>query len=127
VSAGHGEKRSRLFEPAVLALLQQPTVALAAAACGLSEATLQRWLRLPPFAARYRAARRRLLEAGIGRLQEHAGAAAERLRMLVASGDERVALAAAKAVLDLATKGVDRLDLIERVEQLERLTRERAE
>ena len=116
---GHGEKRTRKREQAIAALLTAPSVAEAAGRAGLGEATLRRWLREPGFAAAYRAARRHTLEPVVGRLQQAASAAVETLERNLAAQAESVQVRAAQLVLEQAFKGVELMDLAERVEALE--------
>src|SRR5687768_1104504 len=97
---GHGEKLSRTQERAILALLQEPTVAAAAEACGVGEATLARWLRLPAFQAEYRAARRQVVEHGLSQLQQLTSEAAATLRRNLGCGLPSVEVRAALGVLD---------------------------
>ena len=59
-------------EQALAALLAEPTIALAAQKAGIGEATLTRWLKEPGFVAEYRRARRSVVEAAIGSLQQAA-------------------------------------------------------
>jgi hypothetical protein len=105
---GHGQKLSRKQEVLIAALLTEPTHAAAAAKAGVSEATLQRWLRLPAFQAAYRQARRELVEAAVGRLQAATGQAVDTLVSVAKSGardGDRVR--AAVALLEHAFKGLD--------------------
>ena len=118
--AGHGEKRTRREEAAIAALLTEPTIALAAAKAGIGETTILRWLHEPSFSAQYRAARRTVVESAIGRLQQATSEAVATLTRNLTCGVPASEIAAAKAVLDFAAKGVELADLAERVEQLER-------
>jgi hypothetical protein len=122
-NTGHGEKGSRHADAAILALMTEPTIAGAAAKAGIAENTLARWLKRPKFLARYRAARRRALEAGLGKIQECSAEAAVKLRALVGSSNERVALAAVKAVFEIGVRAVEVLDLAEKVAELEQTLR----
>jgi hypothetical protein len=117
--SGHGEKLSRKQEAAILALLQEPTLAAAARACGVGEATLARWLRLPPFQAEYRAARRQVVEHALSQLQQLSSEAAATLRRNLSCGLPSVEVRAALGVLDQALRAVELLDLAERVAALE--------
>jgi hypothetical protein len=74
-----GCKLGRKQEAAIAALLTERTHADAAAKAGISEATLARWLRVPAFIVAYRAARLRVVEAAIARLQRATGAAVRAL------------------------------------------------
>jgi len=75
-----GSKIGRKQEAAIAALLTERTHADAAAKAGISEATLQRWFRDFGFIAAYRAARRQIVEGGIGRVQRVFGEAVDTLR-----------------------------------------------
>jgi hypothetical protein len=121
---GHGQKLNRKQEALIAALLTEPTHAGAATKAGVSEATLHRWLRLPAFQTAYRQARRGIVEAAIGRLQQTAGKAVDTLDRNLACGQAGNEIRAALSILDHAMKAVELLDLVERVEELEHLIRE---
>jgi phage terminase small subunit len=112
---------TRKQERAVAALLAHPTVARAAAAAGVSERSVYHWLKEPTFLKAYREGRRQLVEAALGQLQR---ATAQAVRTLVrnlkavkASDQVRSAL----GILDRAVKGVELIDLEERVAELEQV------
>ena len=117
--AGHGQKRERCEELAILALLSEPTIAAAATKARISERTLLRWLAESSFQARYRAARRQVVEQAIAQLQQGTGEAVEALRRNLKCGVPAAEIAAAKAVIDFSTKAIELTDLIERIEALE--------
>src|SRR5262245_39037965 len=105
--SGHGEKLSRQQEAAIAALLTEPTLAATAAAIGIGEATLRRWLRLPAFRTAYRQARCELVEAAVGRVQAATGQAVDTLLEVARHGKrdgDRVR--AAVALLDHAFRGL---------------------
>jgi hypothetical protein len=112
-------KRPRQEEVAIAALLAEPTVVLAAEKVGIGESTLLRWLQEPSFKARYREARRQVVEAAIGRLQTVTTKAVDALERNLGCGIPAVEVGAAKAILDQAVKGVELVDLAERIEALE--------
>lgn len=118
-SRGHGEKASRKWEQAIAALLAEPTHALAAAAAGISLATLRTWLKLPEFQAEYGRARQRVLEGVVGRLLRDSDTAVTTLNRAMRSGETGPAIRAACAVLDHAVKGVEVLDLANRLAAIE--------
>ena len=120
MTAPVGGKRPRREEAAIAALLAEPTIAAAARRAGVSESTLLRWLREPEFGSEYRAARRLVVESAIGRLQQTATEAVDALARNLQCGIPAVEVGAAKAVLDQAIRGVELLDLAERVAALER-------
>src|SRR5579872_3498854 len=96
-----GSKIDRKQEVAIAALLSERTQADAAAKVGIGEATLQRWLLDPAFAAAYRAARRAAVENAVARLQAVTGQAVDTLLAVATNGardSDRVR--AAVALLD---------------------------
>ncbi len=118
--SGHGEKQSRQSEAAITALLASPTMEEAAQQAGIAPATLRRWLAEDGFQQRYRDARRQVVEHAVSGLQRAAGAAVEALERNLTCGVPAAEIAAAKAILDQSFKGMEVLDLAERIEQLER-------
>jgi hypothetical protein len=74
----------------------------------------------PEFKARYRAARRQVVESAVGRLQQAATLAVDALTRNLTCGIPAVEVGAARSVLDQAIKAVELIDLAERVEALER-------
>ncbi len=109
-------------EAALLALLAHGTIEAAYGAAGVSKATMWRFLQLPDFQARYRAARRQVVEAAISQLQHDCTIAVHTLREVAedkqAGASSRVA--AAKAILDMSVNAIELMDLQERIEMLER-------
>ena len=117
---GHGEKLSRNQERAIAALLIHPTM-LAAAAAGVGEVTLWRWLQIPEFKEQYRLARREAVSQAIGHLQGACSVAVVALTDISqdVSCPASARVSAARTVLELALKGVELEDLAVRVEELE--------
>ena len=66
---GHGEKLSRNQERTIAALLVHPTMFGAAAAAGVGEVTLWRWMQIPEFKEEYHLARREAVSQAVGHLQ----------------------------------------------------------
>jgi hypothetical protein len=124
---GHGQKRERLEDRALAALLSEPTIEAAATKVGISGSTLLRWLAEPTFKARHRAARRQVVEAAIGRLQQASTEAVTALQRNLTCGAPAVEVGAARSILDQAIKAVELVDLAERVEQLEQAAEAAAE
>lgn len=118
-SRGHGQKFDRLKDAALAALLSEPTVTAAAQKIGVDLNTLTRWMQEPEFSSLYRAARRQVVEAAVSNLQQATSEAVDALRRNLTCGTPAAEIAAAKAVIDFAVKGVELTDLAERVEQLE--------
>jgi hypothetical protein len=119
VTARHGGKRPQREDAAIAALLVGPTIARAATKAGIGESTLLRWMAEPEFKARYRAARRQVVESAIGRLQQAATEAVDTLSRNLTCAIPAVEVGAAKAILDQSIKAVELVDLAERVEALE--------
>lgn len=106
-------------ETVVTVLLTAPSVAAAARRLGVTARTVRRWRTRPEVQAALGEARRALVTRGVTRLCRATDAAARRLRRNLRCGQPAVEVAAAKAILDAATKAVEVLDLAERVERLE--------
>jgi hypothetical protein len=119
MTAGHGSRRPQREDAALAALLGEPTIEAAAKKAGVGESTLLRWMAEPEFKARYRAARRSVVESAVGRLQQAATQAVDALTRNLTCGTPAVEVGAAKSVLDQAIKAVELVDLAERVEALE--------
>src|SRR5262245_18740807 len=118
---GFGSRQARKQEAAISALLAEPTIGQAAKVAGIGEKTLRRWLREPGFQAEYRAARRQALEGAIGALQQATGLAVQALvRDLDADAPQAVQVRAALGILEQAAKGMELLDLADRITALEK-------
>src|SRR5687768_4248866 len=72
---------------ALEALLDRPTMKEAAAAAGVSETTLWRYMKMPAFSGRLREARRLAYDHTVSRLQRDSGDAVTVLRGLMMSED----------------------------------------
>lgn len=100
-------------------LLSEKTHERAAEKAGVGSTTLRRWLRQPAFAAAYRDARRSVIEAAVALLQRGASRAAAALIRNTHCGLPAVEVRAAAEVLDNAFRGIELLDLAERIAALE--------
>jgi hypothetical protein len=119
---GHGSKLDRKQEQAIAALLAEPSILAAAAAAGVGEKTLRRWLEVPEFAEAYRQARRNAVSQATARLQAAMGEAADTLRSVM-NDPEASALCrigAARAIWALGVRGMEVEDLAAQVEELQR-------
>jgi hypothetical protein len=121
-----GEKLTPKQERALVALLDCGEIKKAAEIAEVGEVTLWRWLQSPEFQARYRAARRQLVETAIAQLQSDCTVAARVLREVAedrgAPASSRVA--AARAIIEQSVSAVQLTDLQERLEEVERLLHE---
>ena len=119
---GHGQKLSRKKQQLIAALLEQPTIRKAAKAVDLGEATAHRWLRDPAFQRSYKAARQQIVDFSISQIQrassEAVGVLREILHDKTAPASSRVS--ASKIVLEIALKGLEVSDILERLDNLER-------
>jgi hypothetical protein len=86
--------------------------------------TLKKWLQLPEFQKAYRTARRRVVEYAIGRLQQATGKAIDTLKRNLTCGHAGSEIRAALGILEHSVKAVELTDLVERVEEIERLLKE---
>src|SRR5262245_50527811 len=118
--AGHGEKMSRKQEQAIAALLAEPTVERAAEKAGVAHRTLKGWLAQPGFKAAYRKARTAVMEEAVTCLQRSCMGAVQALNRNLEEGLPATQVKAATAILDRAIRGAEFLDLLDRIEELER-------
>lgn len=106
-------------EKALAALLESASIADAANHCGLSQETLYRYLREKEFVADYRNARRQVVENSITQLQQASSEAVETLRRNLSCMHPNAEIRAAQIILDNALKGVELVDILEWLEQIE--------
>ncbi len=119
---GHGEKLSRKQEQAIAALLSADSIKAAANICGVSEVSLWRWLQQPQFQTSYRAARRQIVERAVSELQTATSEAVATLRRNLHCENVNAEIRAAQIIIEQAIKGMELLDLQERLEVLEMST-----
>lgn len=118
---GHGAKSAAVRERAILALLSERTVAMAAAQAGVNESTLRRWLTDDAeFKSTYDAARRATYEAGISRVAPLMVRAVETLEELLdAKKHPAVRLGAARTLAELAQHRHDADTIMRKLDELE--------
>ncbi len=104
---------------ALIALLECNSIRDAAKACRLSEETLYRYLRDADFLRNYRDARRQTVENAISKLQAATAEAVETLERNLHCENPAVEVRTAQIILENAIKGVELIDVIERLEKLE--------
>ena len=107
---------------AIEALMQEPTVTRAAAAAGVNERSVRRWLEEPSFKRALLAARREGFAQAIGLTQKYAPVAVATLVKVMndASSSASAKVTAAGVLLKFGREGIELDDLAERVEMLER-------
>ena len=108
-------------ERALVALLNCGTIKEASEECKVNETTLWRWLQLDDFQVCYRAARRQVVEHAIAQMQQDCSVAAKTLRIVAddAAAPASARVAAARAIIENAIKGVELGDLEDRIKRLE--------
>lgn len=122
MTKGHGEKKTRMTEPAIIALLTEPTLKEAAKKVGISEATLWRWMQEPEFKEAFRDAKKQSVSQAVSQLQQSSGEAVQTLRDVMGDGaaPHSSKVSAAKTILDMALKAVETEELEARIEELEK-------
>ena len=108
-------------ERAILALLQEPTIAKAAKAAKVGERTIHRWLSDSIFGRAYRKARREAFGHAIALTQHYAPLAVNTLATIMAdtSAPSHARVTAASTLLKFGREGIELDDLAARVEALE--------
>src|SRR5262249_17329019 len=86
---------------------------------GVSERSLKNWLTRPAFQDAYRAARQEVLSRTVAQLLAACGAAVDTLQRNLTCGQFASENRAAVAILEHAAKGVESLDLADRVAEVE--------
>jgi hypothetical protein len=104
------------------ALMKMPSIEEAASVSNVGTRTIYRWLKDPPFKNAYLEARREVMGHSIAKVQQATGAAIETLKAVMADSAEKsgARVSAARTVLELALRGLETLDLEQRIEALER-------
>jgi hypothetical protein len=112
-------------EQAIAALLVHPTIAKAAAACGVAAKTITRWLKLPAFLAAWRSARQEVEEHAIGELQKANEEAADVLRKALKSKRVSDRIRAAVAIFEQSRKHKENIEYADQIRELQRRCEER--
>ena len=132
-----GKRISRKKETAIVALLKCDKVVEAAETSGVSERSIYRWLKDPEFKEEYRAARKRLVDLAVKKLQNVMAGAVDTLKEILDAKetkffqkdgkveDERDVIAwgprlgAAKTILEMGIRASELQDLEKRISELE--------
>jgi hypothetical protein len=123
---GHGAKTAAVREQAILALLSEPTIAQAAARCGIGEKTLRRWLAEDAFKAAYETARRATFQAAISRIPALTVRAVNTLDDLLGkTKPPAVRLGAARTVAEIGMHQYDAETILKKLDDLEARQRRR--
>lgn len=107
---------------AITALVTNPTVKGAAAACGVSEKTLHAWLNEPAFAEKVQKAQNTITRRSIGRVLLSVGQAIDVLEEIMLDKESNVGprVTAAKAIMDHALRVYELESVQQRLDVLER-------
>ena len=105
----------------VASLLEQPTIAKAAKAAGMSERTAFRRLESEDFRKMYDDERTKIITAATGRLQAAIGRAVDSLAEVLDSETAPAAakISASRAILEYGLKYGEMVDILRRIERLE--------
>ena len=114
-------------EAAIVALLTCQTTEEAARSCGVSRATLHRWMQQGDFQDALRGARVKILDTATMQLRQAATDAVDTLKRNLTCGQPGAEIRAAVAILDTAYKGAELEDLAARIETLEQALAEQEE
>ena len=112
-------RRKSNHDKVLTALLSTKTIAEAAKRAKLSEPTVYRYLNDRNFKQRYRAARRELVESSISQIQAATEQAVETLKRNLTCDAPSTEVRAAQIIIDAAIRGIENLDILERLERLE--------
>lgn len=115
------ERLSARQEQAIVALINETTIAAASRASGIGQRTLHRWVSEPDFLAAYRAARREAFSHAIALTQRYAPLAVTALAKMLSdtSAPHAAKVSAATALLRFGREGIELDDVAARVEELE--------
>jgi hypothetical protein len=112
-------------EKLIAFLVTEPTIEKACEKAGITPVTYWRWTKENEFKREYRKARRTILENAVARLQGLTLDAVDCLARNLNSEIPSIEIRAASMILDLAVKGVEMLDLEERLDIVERVQQNR--
>jgi hypothetical protein len=126
-TGGSEPKLTPKQEKAIAALLAHPTIKEAAAAVGIGESSILRWMGQDYFHSAYLEARRSAVQQAIARAQVITSDAMKVLHEVMQDtsqiGSTRVS--AAKAAMDYAIRGIELEDHEQRLQEIERLLQDR--
>lgn len=114
-------------ESAITALVANPSIKAAAAACGISEKTIHQWLNDPAFASALKTAQDATTRAAMRRVVTSVSAAVTVLEDIMQdiSVPPAARVSAARTLLDSALRVHETQDIEERIAAIERATRVR--
>ena len=104
---------------ALIALLETPSITEASVKSGLSQETIYRYLRDKDFQKEFREARRATVDNAVSALQQATSEAVDTLKRNMRCEHPQAAITAARIILEMAFKGIEMADILERLETLE--------
>lgn len=104
---------------ALIALLETPSIVEASFKSGLSQETIYRYLRDNAFQKEFRDARRATVDNAVSQLQQATSEAVDTLRRNMTCENAAVEVRSAQIILEMAFKGSEMVDILERLETLE--------
>ena len=110
-------------EKLIALLLTERTIDQACTKCGVAVTTYWRWMKDANFLSEYRAARRKILENTIARIQSITHDAIDALERNLHCENPSVELRCAAIILDQGIKGMEMFELAERLDMLESLVK----
>jgi hypothetical protein len=119
-SSGISAKQEKL----IAYLLSERTIDSACGKAKVAVTTYWRWMQTPAFLSEYRKARVSILENTVTRLQSLTFEAIDTLERSLHCENPSVESRTAAVILDQALKGLEMLDLAQRVDTLEQLQKE---
>lgn len=106
-----------------VALASGASVAQAATRCGVSERTVYRRLEDPDFRQQVDRLRAQMVGRAVGKINNNMARAADKLRRLLESKNESVALSAARTILEAGQRLREHSDMEQRLTKLEEALR----
>lgn len=106
-------------EKALLALLNASSIVEASEQSGLSQETLYRYLKDEDFKAEYRRLQREQFEQSASLIQQKREKAIETLEKNLTCGQPGAEIRAAQIILEQSQKGIETMDILERLERIE--------
>ncbi len=103
----------------LIALLETPSITEASVKSGLSQETIYRYLRDKAFQKEFREARRATVDNAVSQLQQATSEAVDTLKRNMSCENPHAEITAARIILDMAFKGIEMSDILERLEILE--------
>lgn len=103
----------------LLALLETPSITEASFKSGLSQETIYRYLRDKAFQKEFREARRATVDNAVSALQQATREAVDTLKRNMSCENPQAEIRSAQIILEMAFKGIEMADILERLENLE--------